>query len=278
MTSARAAFIGAKLRKLLSPAALIKAATNPRVVLNTARQALFDVALRKDRPAESLEMFQRSVLALAEFTAPLPVLDAANILGGAVMDPDCMALDELFCRHGSDKSTTHDYHLVYAHLLRGKRASPLRILEVGVGSNNIDVAANMGPEGRPGASLRAFRDWAPQAQVVGADVDRRILFSEERIETHFVDQTDPQSLANLAAKFSAQSFDLLIDDGLHTPEANLHFLRFALPLMKPDGAIVIEDVGYDAHPLWQAVAGLLPAYHLQFFKTKADCLVIVRHS
>jgi hypothetical protein len=152
----------------------------------------------------------------------------------------------------------------------------LRFLEIGLGTPNIDVPSNMGPGGRPGASLRAFRDWAPNAVVVGADVDDRVLFSEERITTYFVDQTAPDTLKSLGMRFARESFDVLIDDGLHTPEANLKFLEFALPLMKPEGAIVIEDVGYDTHGFWQATAALVSTHVFRFMKSKSDCLVTVQ--
>ena len=39
----------------------------------------------------------------------------------------------------------------------------------------------MGTEGKPGASLRAFRDFCMNAEVIWADIDKRILFKEDRI-------------------------------------------------------------------------------------------------
>jgi hypothetical protein len=135
---------------------------------------------------------------------------------------DTRELADLFRERGSDKSTYHNYHLVYGHLLAGKRDHALHIVEIGLGTNNIDVPSNMGLFGKPGASLRAFRDWAPHASVFGADVDRRILFMEDRIETFWVDQTDPTSLQDLAMRLSDKKFDLIIDDGLHVPAANFN--------------------------------------------------------
>ena len=92
-------------------------------------------------------------------------------------------LAELFNRHGSDKSSRHNYHLLYAPLLAPRRRNRLHLLEIGIGTNNPDVVSTMGASGKPGASLRAFRDFCPQAQVFGADIDRRILFEEDRIRT-----------------------------------------------------------------------------------------------
>jgi hypothetical protein len=166
--------------------------------------------------------------------------------------------------------------LIYSWLLARKRQDKLNILEIGLGTNNIDVPSNMGLEGKPGASLRAFRDWAPNSSIFGADVDTRILFSEDRIRTFFVDQTSRDALRNLAASVPAGQLDLIIDDGLHNSEANLNTLLFAIPLIKEDGVIVIEDVGPSDLPFWQIVFGLFaPRYKGVFLDARGGCLVIV---
>ena len=54
-----------------------------------------------------------------------------------------------------------------------------KIFEIGLGTNNIDIVSTMGKKGHPGASLRAFRDFCPNAEIYGADFDSRILFQEK---------------------------------------------------------------------------------------------------
>ena len=115
----------------------------------------------------------------------------------------------------------------------------------------------MGKRGRPGGSLRAFRDFLPTARIYGADIDRRILFSEDRITTFYVDQTDPTSLAALANLIDSQ-FDLIIDDGLHSPNANLAVLGFGLNKLKIGGWLVVEDIRSEALPIWQLTAAIMP--------------------
>ena len=100
------------------------------------------------------------------------------------------------------------------------------ILGIGLGTNNTNLVSTMGTEGKPGASLRAFRDFCMNAEVIGADVDESILFKEDRIKTFYVDQTSNNSLNNLKDKFT-NKFDLIIDDGLHSPDANINTLRIA---------------------------------------------------
>lgn len=155
--------------------------------------------------------------------------------------------------HGSDKASPNDYYKFYAFAL-GDCADA--VFEIGLGTNNIDVASNMGAGGRPGASLRGFRDYMPSANIFGADVDERILFQEERIETRRVDQLDYASLT--ALKSWLPPVDLFIDDGLHSFPANLNSLAVGLSVTKPGGWVVIEDITESTVLLWQVVAKLLP--------------------
>ena len=166
------------------------------------------------------------------------------------------ALKPLFASFGSDKSTGRNYHHLYGEILRN-RLDVSCVLEIGLGTNNLDVASNMGALGQPGASLRAFRELLPNATIFGADIDRRVLFQEPRIRTYFVDQTDLASLESLG-KNVPDAIDLIIDDGLHAPNANLAVLAFGLRKLKPHGWLVIEDIPERAVPFWQVVAALLP--------------------
>jgi hypothetical protein len=84
---------------------------------------------------------------------PLPANEAA-----------ATKLKALFDEHGSDKANVHGYHPLYAAILDDPSAA-LSVLEIGLGTNNTDVASNMGAAGRPGASVRAFRDFLPNAAI-----------------------------------------------------------------------------------------------------------------
>ena len=130
-------------------------------------------------------------------------------------------LAALFNHYGSDKSSVHNYHLLYAPLLGPRRNDSLHLLEIGLGTNYPDLVSTMGASGKPGASMRAFRDFCPNAQVFGADIDRRVLFEEDRIRTYYVDQTRVSSFNELSANLPDGLFDLVIDDGLHSPNANI---------------------------------------------------------
>jgi len=183
-------------------------------------------------------------------------------------------LKQLFDTYGSDKATDHNYHYVYGAILR-HRESITTLLEIGLGSNNEDVVSNMGRLGKPGASLRAFRDFLPNAQLYGADIDRRVLFQDDRIRTFFVDQTNLASFEALRSKVE-KNLDLIIDDGLHSPNANIATLIFALDQLRVRGWLVIEDIKESALPVWKVVAALLPtAYQARLIRTKAAIVFAV---
>src|SRR5881296_3244622 len=92
-------------------------------------------------------------------------------------------LCRVMTKNGSDKGRAHNYTTAYSALFKDRYDEPLRILEIGLGSNNADVLSNMGEFGIPGASLRGWRELFPRALVYGADVDRRILFHVVQIKT-----------------------------------------------------------------------------------------------
>ncbi len=165
-------------------------------------------------------------------------------------------LKTLFDQYGSDKANRHNYHHVYGVILQNPSAIT-GILEIGLGTNDPKVVSNMGTSGKPGASLRAFRDFCINAKVIGADIDRKILFTEERIETYYLDQTSPATFDQLRHKITSP-LDLVIDDGLHSPHANIDSLRFALEVIKPGGWVVIEDIAEEAISLWETIAIILP--------------------
>ena len=134
-------------------------------------------------------------------------------------------LCKIMLRHGDDKSHFHDYTQVYSILFKGLRNGPLRVFEFGLGSNNPSVPSNMGLTGKPGASLRGWREFFPQALVYGADIDRGILFQESRIKRFYCDQLDSQAISDLWSQPELKDgVDILIEDGLHTFEGNISFL------------------------------------------------------
>jgi hypothetical protein len=144
--------------------------------------------------------------------------------------------------NSSDKSTTHNYHIVYSYIFDKMGDKNMNILEIGLGTNNPSIVSSMGVYGRPGASLYSFREYLPNANIYGADIDKDILFESERIKTCYVDQLDAKTFENISTNFGNIKYDLIIDDGLHSIGANFNTLLFALKNLNENGWIVIEDI------------------------------------
>lgn len=177
-------------------------------------------------------------------------------------------------RCGSDKAS-QNYHNLYGPILKDRDAIT-GILEIGIGTHNRDVVSYMGANWKTGASLRAFRDFSCHAQVYGADIDKRILFEENRIKTFYVDQTSPDSFEALN-RLIPIGLDLIVDDGLHAPDANIATLQFALSKVKVGGWIVIEDIAIEAQPIWEVVAALLPeSYDTYLFSAEYELVFAVK--
>lgn len=158
-------------------------------------------------------------------------------------------------RFGSDKGATskdsvsplpwgyHNYTDFYALLFDHCRSSIRNVFELGIGTNNEDVASSMTSAGSPGASLRMWKEYFPNANIVGADIDSRILFQENRINTFEVDQTSKSSIESMWNKIS-NDFDIIIDDGLHEYFANITFFENSFHKLRSGGIYIIEDVSH----------------------------------
>lgn len=187
-------------------------------------------------------------------------------------------LKNLFDAFGSDKGSFHGYHLLYASILSKINSPRPHIAEIGLGTNLTDVPSNMGRRGTPGASLRAWRDYySGNCVVIGLDVDNRILFTESGITTFHIDQLDPGSFDTLRGSLAKGQLDLFIDDGLHSPIANLNFLNHATYFIKSGGFLVIEDIGSRSLVVWELVQRLCPSdWKTQLVEVKGDWVFVAQ--
>ena len=180
-------------------------------------------------------------------------------------------------KHGSDKGQGwHNYTTIYSVLLGKLRNQPLKILELGLGTNNPTLTSTMGVEGRPGASLRGWRELFPKALVYGADIDRDVLFEEDRIKTFYCDQLDAIAIADLWSQPVLQGgMDIIIEDGLHTFEGNTSFLEGSLESLRPGGVYVIEDIHREVIEKWR---NQLEEIYSKRFRNYEFALVVLPNS
>jgi hypothetical protein len=147
--------------------------------------------------------------------------------------------------YGSDKggkNNHHNYSKYYSEIFFNKRKKVKNFLEIGLGTNNLNLASNMGADGVPLASLRAWRDFFENANIYGADIDKNILKNEKRIKTFFVDQKNPEAIKLLFEQIGEDTFDIILEDGLHEYSANICFFENSIKFLSDDGTYIIEDV------------------------------------
>lgn len=142
-------------------------------------------------------------------------------------------LKELFNKYGCDKSKFHSYHEVYEPFFKPFKDQPITILEVGVFH---------------GHSTQAFLDYFPNATIYGLDVFTRVAMEDTKVFNHprckllKANSTESSSLDLIKKEWGDIKFDIIIDDGRHTPNANRATFKNFKTLLKPYGQYFIEDI------------------------------------
>lgn len=141
------------------------------------------------------------------------------------------------------KNSWHNYTTFYYSLFNTIKNKELRIFELGLGTNDESLPSNMGRNGRPGASLFGWKEFFPNALVFGADIDKKILFNSERIQSFYCDQRNPDEIKILWNNKSLEEpFNIIIDDGLHDFAANVCFFENSIHKLAKGGYYIIEDI------------------------------------
>jgi hypothetical protein len=163
-------------------------------------------------------------------------------------------ISRLCDKYGSDKGSNftgssfykwhaHTYADLYFEMFHHCRHHLTAVFECGLGTNKLNLPSTMGETGRPGASLRVWKEYFENAVIYGVDIDRDTLFNDEdRIRTFYVDQTCPEEINKMWQLVGDVVFDLMIDDGLHTFDAGVALFEGSISRLKPDGVYIIEDV------------------------------------
>ncbi|MEN9913142.1 MAG: hypothetical protein RLY66_550 [Candidatus Parcubacteria bacterium] len=131
-------------------------------------------------------------------------------------------ISNILAKYNTDKVFGHCYGGTYNHIFeKFDRNAKLNILEIGV---------------QKGGSIMAWAEYFPNAQVYGidiVDVRKPEYRSTDRITFILGDAKE----VNLDVKF-----DIIIDDGSHVLSDVLVTTKKYLPLLKPKGYLMIEDV------------------------------------
>lgn len=143
-------------------------------------------------------------------------------------------LTELIDKYKSDKNASH-YTPYYEKEFEPIRETVESFLEIGLGtikqgahSSMYDWKTNRVIDGQtfaeymPGASIRAFRDYFPNAEIYGGDVQEDTQFEEDRIKTFLFNSTNKTECDNMLGDIQ---FDIIIDDGSHNPNDQISTMR-----------------------------------------------------
>jgi hypothetical protein len=149
-------------------------------------------------------------------------------------------LEDLFTKYGTDKGIW-GYTPAYEKHLEARRESVTSVLEIGIcGFRDI-------PNNVVGASLFAWRDYFPAANIFGLDNDARFIFNDQpRIKTALADAYLPESLSKALYSFSptdegAIRFDFICDDAVHDPLQQMYLAYTLWPFLKRGGVYAIEE-------------------------------------
>jgi hypothetical protein len=108
--------------------------------------------------------------------------------GSAAAPPSLTALAKHF---KTDKAGAHKYTQHYQKHLRPWRDKKFNLLEIGIGGYARD--------GQGGASLRMWKAFFPQAQILGLDIEDKSFVDEHRIRTYQGSQVDESILTSIVA-------------------------------------------------------------------------------
>lgn len=138
-------------------------------------------------------------------------------------------------KHKTDKASPgHGYIPLYEKYFNPLREKNLNILEIGI---RREVPGTAGA-----CSLRTWKEYFPNSQIYGVDIDpKNKEYEEERIEIFIGNQGDENFLNNVVKNVG--NFDIVIDDGSHVNALTIASYNGLWPSLKSGGLYIIEDLG-----------------------------------
>lgn len=146
-------------------------------------------------------------------------------------------LESLVDNRYTDKNTTHSYLNLYEQLLQNKKETAKNVLEIGIGDFGK----------KHGGSIKLWKDYFKNATIYGIDILPANFLLDDLINNDRVILYTSINAYN--SDFFINTFlnknikcDLLLDDGPHTLESMILFIKLYSQIMADDGILIIEDV------------------------------------
>ena len=166
-----------------------------------------------------------------------------------------MSLKELADNTRTDKNTTHSYLDLYETLLSSKKETAQNVLEVGIDK---------------GGSIKLWSDYFTNANVYGLDIIHSNtvwdgITNNERIILYT--STDAYNNDFFVTNFLDKNIkcDFMLDDGPHTLESMIRFIKLYSQIMTDDGILIIEDV--QIMDWLDILTQVVPEHLMKFVKT-----------
>jgi len=165
-----------------------------------------------------------------------------------------MSLKDIVNNSRTDKNTTHSYLGLYQDLLINKKETAQNVLEVGIWS---------------GGSIKLWRDFFTNANVYGLDIIHMDqvwegIKNNEKIILYTSTDAYDENFVRTQFLNKNITFDFMLDDGPHTLESMIQFIKLYSQIMTEDGILIIEDV---QHMDWiNILENAVPDHLKQFIK------------
>ena len=144
-----------------------------------------------------------------------------------------MSLIEIGKKYPSSKNISGFIQL-YDKYFTSLKNLKINILEIGIEN---------------GDSLRIWREFFPNANICGIDIDKK-NFKIENVDILQGDQSNQFFLKSVIDKY--KNFDIIIDDGSHQSKHIIASFKFLFPFLNNNGIYVVEDLQTSYFPRYGA--------------------------
>lgn len=144
-------------------------------------------------------------------------------------------LSEISKKYPTDKDFTHNYYnSVYENLFSPIKDKVKLVCEIGIGGFWKEM------NWVPGNSLKVWRDYFPNASILGLDIEKHKLEDSERICLDWLDQSKRDLVIEYSEKL--KNYDIIIDDGSHNVYDQQITLAYFFKSLKSGGLYILEDL------------------------------------
>lgn len=181
-----------------------------------------------------------------------------------------MSLEEIVNNSLTDKNTCHSYLPLYQTLLEKKKETAQSVLEIGI---------------YHGGSIKLWSDFFTNATIYGLDcnnIDNLFvtdIVNKEKIILYTSIDAYNENFFKLNFLNENIKCDFMLDDGPHTLESMIQFIKLYSQIMTDDGILIIEDVqSFDWIETLKAVVPehlkpFIKIYDLRHIKGRYDDIV-----